>query len=478
MIAKKKVFLTTMLLFVFIVPVALLAQNVSGQYFLGLYGSPIKLVGDTRDDCAVRSWEGVRMGTYFSPRVGLELSTGAGYVVVRDYDNDSFLGKYFKQKPDSPYRTYLYPISVNLVYNFITDSRWKPYAVFGGSVLFWELRSKEGSSTRRISHLRANAMGNLGAGIEYFINQYVSLDLGLRSEFFFDQKNDMSGYGDIQSANIEFLRATLTFYMGGQRQPKPLVDSDNDGINDDQDKCPFLAEDFDGFEDDDGCPDNDNDGDGIPDNVDKCPNKAETFNNYLDDDGCPDSESDRDGDGISDTEDDCPTEREDIDGFEDEDGCPDPDNDRDNIPDGSDKCPNEPETYNDFEDDDGCPDEKPEIVFDREAPIVLEGVNFATGSANLTEDSKIILNKVVETLNSYPEMKLEISGHTDNVGSRTSNRTLSLRRAESVRNFLVNQGIEGDRLTTVGYGPDRPLESNNNAEGRAKNRRIEFRRID
>ena len=139
----------------------------------------------------------------------------------------------------------------------------------------------------------------------------------------------------------------------------PDPDNDGDGIADVNDKCPLQAEDADGFEDLDGCPEVDNDKDGIPDDADHCPNKPETKNGYKDDDGCPD-EADQDGDGVPDARDKCPTEAEDTDGFEDEDGCPDLDNDKDGIPDDHDECLNEPENYNGFEDTDGCPDDPKE----------------------------------------------------------------------------------------------------------------------
>ncbi|HEY4241144.1 MAG TPA: thrombospondin type 3 repeat-containing protein [Kofleriaceae bacterium] len=166
-------------------------------------------------------------------------------------------------------------------------------------------------------------------------------------------------------------------------------DTDGDGIPNGRDKCPLIPEDKDGFEDDDGCPDDDNDKDGIPDAVDKCPNDAEDHDGFEDDDGCPDLDNDKDGipdlqdkcpddpedgkppypkdgcpadkrdsdgDGIPDSIDQCPQEEEDQDGFEDADGCPDPDNDGDGIPDSVDKCPLCPEDKDGFQDDDGCPD--------------------------------------------------------------------------------------------------------------------------
>ena len=145
----------------------------------------------------------------------------------------------------------------------------------------------------------------------------------------------------------------------------PDPDNDSDGILDVDDKCPNEPEDKDGFEDEDGCPDgdkNDRDGDGILDDVDKCPDEPEDIDGFEDEDGCPDPDNDKDG--ILDVDDLCPNEPEDKDGFEDEDGCPDPDNDKDGILDSDDKCPNEPETYNGFEDEDGCPDTGRVVVID------------------------------------------------------------------------------------------------------------------
>jgi hypothetical protein len=136
-----------------------------------------------------------------------------------------------------------------------------------------------------------------------------------------------------------------------------IGDRDGDGIKDDVDKCPDDPEDFDGFEDEDGCPDPDNDRDGIPDVDDKCPDIPEDKDGIEDEDGCPEADiGDRDGDGIPDTTDKCPDAPEDFDGFQDADGCPDPDNDGDGIPDVSDLCPNDPEDKDGFEDADGCPD--------------------------------------------------------------------------------------------------------------------------
>jgi outer membrane protein OmpA-like peptidoglycan-associated protein len=253
----------------------------------------------------------------------------------------------------------------------------------------------------------------------------------------------------------------------------PEPDNDGDGIDDTVDECPDLAEDFDGFQDEDGCPDLDNDGDGIPDVDDRCPNEPEDFDGFEDSDGCPDVLQDSDEDGVPDDTDKCPLKPEDIDGFQDEDGCPDLDNDLDGILDTEDQCPNEPETFNGYQDEDGCPDQRP-----LEQKYIIRGVNFESGSASLTPDSYAVLDKVVKTLMAYPEVRVEIRGYTDSVGSWDLNLDLSQRRADSVKNYLVNSGIPSDRMIAKGYGEADPVSSNKTAAGRAENRRIEFHRLD
>lgn len=166
----------------------------------------------------------------------------------------------------------------------------------------------------------------------------------------------------------------------------PDEDNDQDNVPDAQDKCPMIKEDRDGSQDHDGCPEDDNDGDGIKDLDDQCPNVAEDQDYFQDEDGCPEDDNDQDGikdlidvcpnhpedkdgiddrdgcpdlkddDEIPDNEDICPDQTEDFDGFQDFDGCADLDNDFDEIPDLNDRCPNEREVYNSLKDQDGCPD--------------------------------------------------------------------------------------------------------------------------
>jgi OmpA-OmpF porin, OOP family len=230
----------------------------------------------------------------------------------------------------------------------------------------------------------------------------------------------------------------------------------------------------------------DRDGDGIADDIDQCPDVPEDKDGFEDEDGCPDYDNDKDG--IYDTQDECPNDPEDRDGFQDADGCPDPDNDKDGICDpwvaeqgkqsqyakickGSDQCPNQPETFNGFKDDDGCPDEKPVEIKQK---LTLRGVNFKTASAELLEESYYVLEQVYNSLEAYPNVKIEISGHTDNVGNSQDNLVLSYQRAKSVMDYLIMRGISPERMVAKGYGKERPVTSNGSAEGRATNRRVEI----
>jgi OOP family OmpA-OmpF porin len=105
-------------------------------------------------------------------------------------------------------------------------------------------------------------------------------------------------------------------------------------------------------------------------------------------------------------------------------------------------------------------------------------VNFESGADVLTSSSQTVLDDVAESLQAYPEVRVEIAGHTDSSGSAELNRNLSQQRAESVRDYLIGKGISGDRLVARGYGEDQPIASNATREGRAQNRRVELNRID
>jgi OmpA-OmpF porin, OOP family len=256
----------------------------------------------------------------------------------------------------------------------------------------------------------------------------------------------------------------------------PDPDNDNDGIPDVDDRCPNVPEDRDGFQDADGCPeakDGDRDGDGIPDSKDKCPDQPEDRDGFQDADGCPDPDNDQDG--IPDTVDKCPNDPEDKDGFEDADGCPDPDNDHDGIPDVKDKCPNEPETYNGFEDEDGCPD-KGSVIIQDNSIVILDKIQFAYNSAEILPASDPILDAVATTLAHHPEfVLLEVAGHADERGSDDYNLKLTQSRVNSVVRALVERGIDHSRLRSKGYGEYCPLDPGHDEGAWEKNRRVEFK---
>ncbi len=235
----------------------------------------------------------------------------------------------------------------------------------------------------------------------------------------------------------------------GKRELKGCPDSDNDGVRDKDDMCPQVK----GMREYNGCPPPDKDGDGVLDQDDKCPGVAGKVN------GCPDT----DGDGVIDMDDKCP----DVAGIVN--GCPD--RDKDGIADNMDKCPDVPG----ISANKGCPAIKKEVK--EKIMNIAKALYFQTGSDRLTYKSKRKLNELVKILNQYPEMGLSIEGHTDSVGDDAKNMTLSQKRADAVKKYLVGKGIDKNRLTATGYGETKPVADNNTKTGRKKNRRVELKSI-
>ncbi len=220
------------------------------------------------------------------------------------------------------------------------------------------------------------------------------------------------------------------------------------------------------------CDDQDIDGDGILDGTDECLLDPEDKDDYLDDDGCP--EPDNDADGILDVNDKCVNEPEDPDGFEEEDGCPDFDNDGDQIVDVEDECPNQAgqiETK-------GCPKKYEGVEITDTHIRINQKIYFAFNKAKIRKKSYWILDQVVKVLNDYPDITLNIEGHTDSRGGNRYNLKLSTKRAAAVEKYLIDKGINKDRLTSTGFGEERPIDTNETDDGRAANRRVEFVRTD
>ncbi len=234
----------------------------------------------------------------------------------------------------------------------------------------------------------------------------------------------------------------------------PIQDEDKDGVKDDEDHCPDDA----GSAAHQGCPDPD--GDGISSDQDRCPDAP-----GIAPDGCPDLDPDKDG--ISGGADVCPH----IAGVIPH-GCPDEDPDRDGVRGESDQCPGDPETANGFEDQDGCPDTVPEAM--KRFTGSIRGITFRSGRATIKQESIKILDEAIEVLNAYPDVRIEVGGHTDSVGSAKLNQAVSQKRAQAVKNYLVQKGITQDRIEVKGYGEANPIAPNKTRRGRARNRRIEF----
>ena len=311
---------------------------------------------------------------------------------------------------------------------------------------------------------------NAGAGVSYAVSDKVHLKLN--TIYRHNKKNNgiVSYVPDVIPHFQHNLSVAINF--GGK-------DTDKDGVYDRHDDCPSVP----GLPEFNGCPDDD--GDGIENSKDACPNAA----GLLEFNGCPDS----DGDGIADPNDACPDVAglakfngcpdSDGDGIEDgKDACPNaagprkfngcPDSDGDGIADPDDKCPNEAGPS----DNAGCPNPTAEAI--EKLNELGAVVQFELNKSNLRDDAIELLLSVYEIMAKYGNTNFLIEGHTDSSGPKAFNKKLSLERAENVKSHLVSKGVEGDRLSTAGFGEDNPKESNNTRKGRIANRRVEFKVVE
>ncbi len=324
----------------------------------------------------------------------------------------------------------------NVLLDMVPDQKLVPFVLvgMGGETVFGENKFMTSPDTDFATYW--------GGGARYALTDAIDLRGDLRIGFTAAREDSLSLLSE--------LHVGISYNFGGssperEEEEEPATpdapkssDSDHDGIPDDEDACPELAEIMNGIDDKDGCPEIDSDHDGLLGSLDQCPAAAE-----------------------------------DIDGFEDDDGCPEPDNDKDGRPDVIDQCPGKPETLNGFEDEDGCPDEVPAEV--AKFTGAIKGIQFKTGSARILRHSRKTLDAAFEVMKQNPSIRIEVSGHTDNKGKDNSNRILSRKRADFVKWYLVDKGINADRVQTVGHGPDKPTGDNDTRAGRQENRRIEFK---
>ena len=371
------------------------------------------------------------------------------------------------------------------------------------------------------AHLTYNS-GGFGVGFDAGLGAEFSLLEGLSigpfAKFIFLQQRtvDLSPHG--------MLLFGVSFTIGAPQTTPAEADFDGDGIKGDDDKCVDEAEDLDKFEDTDGCPEKDNDKDGIDDDKDQCRDQAEDKDGILDEDGCP--EADADSDGVNDEKDKCPqvkgsagnngcpdTDKDgdtvldrldacpEVKGVVENKGCPDLDVDEDGTVDRLDSCKNEkgpahnkgcpyPDTDKDGLADNldncineagpldnaGCPAKlKQLVVITQEKLVLKDKVYFDTGKATIQARSNTMLDQIASILAAHTEIKeVQVEGHTDNTGDAAANRTLSQDRAKAVVDYLVKKGVAANRLKAMGFGPDRPADSNDTAKGKENNRRVEF----
>ena len=405
---------------------------------------------------------GLRLGYYFADLLGVEGEAGVIPTGTREGDV-SVTAATFR---------------LHLIAQFGAgnpDRKLIPFVLLGGGAI--NIMSLDPPMTEQdVISKDGDEILYVGAGVKYRIGSMWGVRFDARAVF------PPSSGSEFATFDSELL---LSFYaeLGRDQGEEPVViveppppevgDADGDGLKDDVDQCVQEPEDMDTFEDTDGCPDTDNDADGVPDTTDDCDAEKEDADQFSDEDGCPDP--DNDGDGLPDGSDQCPNDAEDKDNFKDDDGCPDPDNDADGVLDAADQCPDTLETANGFQDEDGCPDELPKSV--KRYTGVIKGINFKVNSDVITKSSFKTLNAAVKVLTEYPDLRVEIGGHTDDTGTDEHNVELSQRRADSVKNYFVGKGIAEDRLTAIGYGKSQPVDDRGTKAARAKNRRVEFKLI-
>jgi len=364
----------------------------------------------------------------------LTYSLGLGYNLTDSWSTE-FVLNYFNTDYENG-RSYdvdglLYRLDA--LYHFMPQSSLVPY--LAGGIGGITVDPDRGDS-------ETDLLLNYGIGLKYFLTDSLALRGDLRHVF---------AFGDPENNFI--YSAGLTYLFGSNQHPAPPLapkDSDKDGVIDANDACPDTP--VGAPVDKVGCP-LDSDRDGVPDYRDRCPDTPESL--PVDQHGCS---LDKDADGVADIHDQCPDTPAGM--PVDAAGCM-TDSDGDGIADQKDKCPGTPEGL--MVDEDGCP-----------ISLTL-AIEFDVDKANIKPRYQTELQRGAEFIRQYPGSRILIAGHTDWTASDAYNLALSQRRADSVRNYLIeNFGIKSERLEAKGYGEAFPIADNTTAEGRQRNRRVEL----
>lgn len=450
------------------------AQNATAPWSIGLSGGKAAYNGDLGNGFFnftqnYQGLGGLKIARYINPSFDISLDGTYGRYGYWDTPTDQFLSNMLQGNLSLDYK-------FNNGYIMPEDAIIAPYLFAGLGVANIKSVNDSRGDIRATDGTDVYVPLGLGANINFTpnVSAFWQATYGLN----FSDDRDMR----VADNNDQFLlnQVGVKFNIGSSGG----IDSDGDGITDNKDACPDAP----GLAQHKGCPDSD--GDGLIDRADECPDIAGTRKNK----GCPDS----DGDGIIDKADKCP----DVAGSAMYRGCPNVDSDGDGVRDDVDQCPDTPGTRSNkgcpikvvdtdgdgiANTDDQCPNAAgpasnggcPIIKITEEAQTVfqeaLRGIQFETAKAVIKTSSYPILDNVVRVMQNNPQYQLSIEGHTDSQGSETSNLNLSQRRADAVKLYLTNNGIAATRMTTLGYGEAVPVADNNSPEGRALNRRVEFK---
>nr|WP_299386499.1 OmpA family protein [Allomuricauda sp.] len=393
---------------------------------------------------------------YFNLSDHWNILPSVSYVAVSKYVGDGFsigargsLNRLEKNGDQSIDDLSHYAVDGTIKYNFLRNRTIDPFAEIGGGYTW-------------VDEIGAGTV-NGGIGVNVWFSENVGLTVQTQYKHAFE---------DYLIRHFQHL-AGISIKFGG-------TDTDGDGIYDKDDACPEVA----GLEAFNGCPDAD--GDGIEDSKDSCPNEAgsKELNGCPDadgdgiadkDDACPNDAGlaalagcpDADGDGVADKDDQCVNEA----GPAENNGCPWPDSDGDSVLDKDDQCPQVAGTVA----NNGCPEVTEEVQ--KQLNDYARTILFDTGRSSIKAESTSVMVDIIQILNEYPTAKFTVEGHTDSVGSAKLNQSLSEKRANAVRDFLIDKGISASRLSAIGYGEDKPIATNNTRSGRAQNRRVEINLI-
>ena len=489
----------------FLLIVLFFALNTYAQFRVALAGGVNS--SSVKESNDLPGWDSIRHN--YSSRTGMHFGFIADLRLAPESKFYFQPGVFFYNKGrkyESPYdsnatvQTYSYSQFINYMdmpLNFVFKAPLGKKAKFmfgaGPYISFFYNGTEKSDTIYNNGDFKSNENNDLSVGTK--VGQYKTFDFGMNALAGFEighiflTANFSRGLSDFYTPsypghlNHKVIGGTLGIFLGKEKTAEPkLKDKDKDGVADDRDACPTEV----GSAITAGCPDKD--GDGIADKDDQCPNETGLLSNH----GCPAHDTDKDG--IADDQDKCPT----VAGVARYNGCPVPDTDRDGVNDEEDKCPKVygvvryngcpvPDTDGDGVSDEedkcptivgvpensGCPPVKKEIV--EKVTFAARRIQFKEGKATLLPASLEVLDEVVAVLKQNQEIKLLIEGHTSNNADYDLNMKLSRDRAKTVKNYLIKKGIEPSRLNTVGYGPNKPLNSGKTRAEQAQNRRVELK---